>query len=163
MAAPRRPSGGGLRRAPQDGRLEEINKVGLGPPPDPTPAGSGEGAVEGAGGARARGGRGRWVQAELPTPLPKPLWRGDPAAGGNGVSYGHRSPSPPLLVLPSQAALCSPCIAHRWVRAGWWVPGGWLLCSSLWERAPAPGGYCSPGALQPPLCCIKCFNFFFPE
>uniref|UniRef100_A0A8C5U8T9 Allograft inflammatory factor 1 like n=1 Tax=Malurus cyaneus samueli TaxID=2593467 RepID=A0A8C5U8T9_9PASS len=26
MAAPRRPSGGGLRRAPQDGRLEEINK-----------------------------------------------------------------------------------------------------------------------------------------
>lgn len=30
MAAPRRPSGGGLRRAPQDGRLEEINKVGRG-------------------------------------------------------------------------------------------------------------------------------------
>ncbi|NXF29939.1 AIF1L factor, partial [Nyctibius bracteatus] len=26
MAAPRRPIGGGLRRAPQDGRLEEINK-----------------------------------------------------------------------------------------------------------------------------------------
>uniref|UniRef100_A0A8V1AH83 Allograft inflammatory factor 1 like n=1 Tax=Gallus gallus TaxID=9031 RepID=A0A8V1AH83_CHICK len=26
MAAPRRPSGGGVRRAPQDGRLEEINK-----------------------------------------------------------------------------------------------------------------------------------------
>ncbi|XP_041908469.1 allograft inflammatory factor 1-like isoform X2 [Corvus kubaryi] len=26
MAAPRRPSGGGLRRAPQDGRLDEINK-----------------------------------------------------------------------------------------------------------------------------------------
>lgn len=36
MAAPRRPSGGGLRRAPQDGRLDEINKVGLGPPPVPT-------------------------------------------------------------------------------------------------------------------------------
>lgn len=30
MAAPRRPSGGGVRRAPQDGRLEEINKVRAG-------------------------------------------------------------------------------------------------------------------------------------
>lgn len=30
MAAPRRPSGGGPRRAPQDGRLEEINKVRAG-------------------------------------------------------------------------------------------------------------------------------------
>ncbi|NWW31152.1 AIF1L factor, partial [Panurus biarmicus] len=54
MAAPRRPSGGGQRRAPQDGRLDEINKVGLGPPPDPR----GEGAAMGAGGTRRRGGGG---------------------------------------------------------------------------------------------------------
>ncbi|NWY96897.1 AIF1L factor, partial [Loxia curvirostra] len=32
MAAPRRPSGGGLRRAPQDGRLDEINKEFLSDP-----------------------------------------------------------------------------------------------------------------------------------
>lgn len=88
MAAPRRPSGGGLRRAPQDGRLEEINKVGLGPPPERTPARSGEGAAVGTGGARGGGGGGRWMQEELPTPLPKPLWRGDPAGGGSGVSTG---------------------------------------------------------------------------
>lgn len=43
MAAPRRPSGGGLRRAPQDGRLEEINKVGRG-------RGEGEEGEEGEGG-----------------------------------------------------------------------------------------------------------------
>lgn len=50
MAAPRRPSGGGLRRAPQDGRLEEINKVGLGPPPDPTPRAVGRGVWRGRAG-----------------------------------------------------------------------------------------------------------------
>lgn len=91
MAAPRRPSGGGLRRAPQDGRLEQINKVGLGPPTTPgqsravregSPAGSGRRAPRGAmgmGAAAVPGGGERGVAEAGGAVSPS---EGNPAGGG---------------------------------------------------------------------------------
>lgn len=157
MAAPRRPSGGGLRRAPQDGRLDEINKVGLGPPPEPTPERSGEGA-------RGRGGE-RWVQEEVLTPLPRPFCP-NPFAEGilaeeeAGFLRGSLSiPSAPGITLCG----CSFHPVHRASAALIGARGVAAVKFPLGTCSSKNRGYCSPGGFHSPLCFIEHFNFFFPE
>lgn len=113
MAAPRRPSGGGLRRAPQDGRLEEINKVGPGPPL-PTRAEPGQPRGDRAGGSEGRDGGGR-AGAE-------------PVPGGGEQGKGRGSC--PFL------SLCPPGGKSGWRRR--WLCGG-LLSSPSARGAPLAG------------------------
>lgn len=124
MAVPRRPSGGGLRRAPQDGRLEEINKVGPGPPPRPEPSWGSPGGT-GRGGSEGRDGDGGGRAGAEPVPG----GMGVVAVPGGGEQGEGRGSCPLLSLCPLGG------------KSGWrtrWLCGG-LLSSPTARGAPLAG------------------------